>query len=235
MTISVAIADNHVLSRLHLQSMLSGFDDVDVLCASPSSLMLANELGNRAVDALYLDMDQQEDDHAELLAEFPGSTPAIVYVSAHAQYTTRAAKVPAVDYLLKPYAPERVSESLRRVRARTVLPRRYPDRLALPIGRRTELVAVTDIDYLSAHANYVCVHVGKREFVLRESMAAMQAKLDPYAFLRVHRSCLVRVDSISELESIASGRHLLRLRSGASVEAGRGARDALRCRLGITH
>jgi DNA-binding LytR/AlgR family response regulator len=110
----------------------------------------------------------------------------------------------------------------------------YLQKIALPIGRRVEIVSVHEIDYLRSHANYVSLHVGSREFVLRATLASVQAQLDPARFLRVHRCCLVQLEAIARLEAIDSGRYRLNLRSGAQVLAGRAAKHTLRIRLGIS-
>lgn len=109
----------------------------------------------------------------------------------------------------------------------------YLQKMAVPIGRRVEIVLVSEIDYLRSHANYVSLHVGSREFVLRATLASVQAQLDPARFLRVHRCCLVQLEAIAQLEAIDSGRYRLNLRSGAQVLAGRAVKQTLRLRLCI--
>jgi two-component system, LytTR family, response regulator len=112
-------------------------------------------------------------------------------------------------------------------------PREYPARLAVPIGSRLRFVATEEIDYIAAAANYAEIHVGGHAFVLRETMAGLEARLDPRAFLRIHRSRIVRLAAIEDIEPLASGQYVVRLKSGLRLTSGRSYRALLQKALGL--
>ena len=241
--ILVAVVDDEPLARMRLQRLLAHFEDVElVLCVSDSGALM-QAITAQPVDLLFIDIEMPELDGFSAFSRLPEPRPLLVFVTAHADYASRAFDVRAVDYLLKPVTLDRIGESLQRVRlaraaqaalASAALPTvRYAESLALPMGRRTELVDTQSIDYLQAQANYVSVFVGEREFVLRSTLGALIEQLDPAQFLRIHRSCLVRLGAVQAVTGLSSGRYQLRLHSGKIVLAGRSARQQLRLYLGL--
>ena len=151
----------------------------------------------------------------------------------------RAAGLQADDYLLKPISADRLLQALERVQralaseAAIIATPAIPRRLALPIGRRMQMVELDELDCALAQANYVELKVGARSFVLRETISGFHARLDPQRFLRIHRSAIVRIDAIREIEPLASGRYRVNLHSGQRLVSGRSYRDALRAALGL--
>jgi two-component system LytT family response regulator len=164
---------------------------------------------------------------------------AVIFVTAHAEHAVRAFDVQAVDYLLKPISAERLLQAVERAQralatdAPLAAPPAIPRRLALPIGRRMQMVELDELDCALAQANYVELKVGTRTFVLRETISGFHARLDPQRFLRIHRSAIVRVDAIREVEPLASGRYRVSLHGGQRLVSGRSYRDALRAALGL--
>ena len=112
-----------------------------------------------------------------------------------------------------------------RQRARPAV--RPATRIAVRDGLRVHFVETVDLEYVTAEGNYVTLHAGGRESMLRETLAAMEARLDPGAFVRVHRSTIVRIDRVVEIESVASGEYVLKLRGGVTVTSGRSYRQAV--------
>ena len=109
----------------------------------------------------------------------------------------------------------------------------YPRRIAVPSAGRMQLLSVADIDLASAQGNYVRLRVAGREYLLRETLAGLLAKLDPAAYVQVHRSHAVRIEAIRDVETLESGQYLLRLHNGERVGTGRRYRAALREALGL--
>jgi two-component system LytT family response regulator len=184
--------------------------------------------------------------------------PAIVFVTAHDRFAIRAFEINAVDYLQKPVIRERFARAFARVKARRAAQaalagaaapsgpgpdalhglrglldslaatHRRVKRLAVRAAGRTELVDVDDIDWIGAAENYVQLHVGKATHLLHVTMAALETTLDPAAFLRVHRSIIVRVDRIKALAPMSHGEYVITLSTGASLRSGRTYADRLR-------
>ena len=100
--------------------------------------------------------------------------------------------------------------------------------LPVPAGSRLRMVPVQSIDCVIAQLNYVELHVGAERLSLRETMAAMELQLDPRHFARIHRSRIVRIAAVTEIESSGAGQYVVRLASGACLRSGPAYRDGVR-------
>ncbi len=187
--------------------------------------------------------------------------PAVVFATAHDRYALAAFEVSAVDYLLKPFDARRVREALRRVRARGAPapglaaqlaalaarlgaaphaaagapapdgPPRWAERLVVGAARTQRVVPVREVEWVEAADNYVRVHAPGGGGLLREPLAALERRLDPARFARVHRSALVNLARVRELRPLPSGDYELTLQSGAAVTLSRTYRDDVLARL----
>jgi two-component system LytT family response regulator len=108
----------------------------------------------------------------------------------------------------------------------------YIDRLMVKSDGRVFFVKVTDVDYFEASGNYVRVHVGKTSHLIRETMAAMEASLNPQLFARIHRAVIVNLDRIKELQPWFAGDYVVILRDGRQLKLSRTYREALQSRMG---
>lgn len=233
------IADDEPLARARLLRLLSQFEDVEVVadCASGGEAIAALQL--QRPDVVFLDIQMPDLDGFDVLESLPKpERPHVVFVTAHSEHAVRAFGARAVDYLLKPVSAERLRQAVERVRPlppadASVPVRDYPARIAVPVGLRIQLVPTDEIDYISAHANYAELHLGTRALVLRETMAHLESRLDPRRFLRVHRSRIVRLDAIVDVESQSSGQFLLRLKCGTRLATGRSYHPCIRTALGL--
>lgn len=159
--------------------------------------------------------------------------PAIVFVTAFDQFAVAAFDAAAIDYLLKPVAPERLEKAVQRVveRRRVAEAEPQPDH-AQPAHRyaqefwvpnRGELsrVAVADIDRIEAERDYMRLHAGNRSWLIHETIGALEARLDPALFIRLHRSTIVRRDRITRLAHDGQGNWMAELSSGDELRIGR--------------
>lgn len=171
--------------------------------------------------------------------------PATIFVTAYDKYAMRAFDASAVDYLLKPFLPDRFSRALTRARDRwqnrqdkdaakrlfALLDNRYPSdyvqRLAVASGGRIVFVAVEEIDWIGAEDNYARLHAGRRVYEVRETLQALMEKLDPREFIRVHRSTIVNVRRIREVQPWFQGSHIIVLQSGEELRMSRYQKDAV--------
>lgn len=172
-------------------------------------------------------------------------------MTAYPDYALRAFDVRALDYLLKPFAPPRFRRAL--ARAREELARLETDQLVRHVARlgsagppsrpasdrlmvkadgRVYLVRTEDLDWVEAAGNYLRLHVGPATHMVRQTMNAIEAQLDPEQFLRIHRSQMVNIDRIRELQPLLNGEYAVVLRSGERLTLSRGYRERVRSRLG---
>ena len=238
-----AIVDDELLARQRLLRMLGELGGVDVVGCYGDGHQALEGLAARPADVLFLDIRMPQLDGFQLIERLPAKRPLVVFVSAYGERALDAFAVEAVDYLVKPLSPLRLRDALARVRAwhaRLDPPApvaqagaRYPERLAVPDGERVRMVPVEQISMLVAQGNYVELVLAGRSLLLRETLSALVARLDPARFVRIHRSRAVRVDLIEQVEPYGAGQYWLRLRDGTCLASGRSYRHALREVLGL--
>ena len=155
--------------------------------------------------------------------------PYVIFVTAHAEHAVEAFDAEAVDYLLKPFDEERLARALDR--AREGIARRRParrlDRFAVVLGRRTRYVPAADVDWIEGSGNYAKLHVGKETHLVRTTLSSLDEELDPGRFARVHRSAIVALDRVRELQSLGGGEYRVVLRDGTLVPMSQRYRDRL--------
>ena len=235
----VVIADDEPLARLRMRRLLGGIAGVTVVGECASGIEVMKLLPDCDCDLLFLDIQMPGADGFQALEHVVERPRAVVFTTAYAEHAVRAFEVQAVDYLLKPVSEERLQRAVERVQrmltgeAAPIAPPAFPRRLALPIGRRMQMVELDELDCVLAQANYVELRAGPRSFVLRETISGFHAKLDPARFLRIHRSAIVRVDAVREVEQLASGRYRVTLQGGQRLVSGRSYRESLRAALGL--
>lgn len=234
--IRTLVVDDEPPARRRLCDLLRDEPDVVVVGECGTAAQALDAVRTHRPDLVFLDVRMPGGD-GFVLTEHTGATgPLIVIVSAFSEHALRAFDAQALDYLMKPFSRQRLTQSLDRVRtglARPAPPSPAPlRRLPVTVGRRTRLVETAAIDCLRAEGNYVRVHAGEF-YLIRDALANLCARLDPAAFARVHRSAAVRVDQVREVETLAHGEYVLRLASGCSVISGRRYRDAVRAALDL--
>ncbi len=176
--------------------------------------------------------------------------PVTVFVTAYDQHALAAFDAAAVDYLLKPFEDARFHRALARARAAAVMRatgdledrlRRlvgapepapaYAARIAVETRGTVRFVPVEAIDYVTADGPYAVLHAGGERFVVREAMHALEARLDPVQFARIHRSTILRLDRLDSLRVAAGGDYSARLRDGTHLRVSRSRYDALTAQL----
>jgi len=252
--IRTLIVDDEPAARDGIRQLLSG--DPDILVAGECADGLEATAAIRATvpDLVFLDVQMPELDGFGVLREVGvESPPAFVFVTAYDQYALRAFEVHAIDYLLKPFTDERFRESLQRAKQQVRqgelvgLSRKlaalldsygagarpqYLERLVVKSGGKVTLLRVADIEWIDSEGDYVRIHVGKAWHLLRETMKNLETQLDPERFVRIHRSTIVNLERIKELQPFFRGEYVVVLQSGITLKLSRGYRDHLEARLG---
>jgi two-component system LytT family response regulator len=239
--IRTVVADDEPIARARIVSLLRGEEDIDVVGECADGREARQAIADTSPDLLFLDVQMPEVDGLAL-ARTLGSTgaPVIVFVTAHEDYAVRAFEVRALDYLLKPVSAERFRATLAHARDQVArrraegagAPRPRRDRLMVKSGGRIHVIRAAEIDWCEASGNYVGLHVGARCHLVRDTMAHLEAELDPRQFMRIHRSAIVNVDRVQEMQPSFNGEFVVILRSGTRLTLSRGYRDALQARLG---
>ncbi|MBT2748754.1 MULTISPECIES: LytTR family DNA-binding domain-containing protein [unclassified Lysobacter] len=233
--IRAILADDEPMALMRLSRLLREEDGIEVVaeCGDGTSALAA--LSAHCPDVAFLDIHMPGMDGLSVSASVVANGACVVFVTAHSEHAVHAFEADAVDYLLKPFTTRRLQAALARLRARLTARRpAFPERLSLQAGARLRSISVQTIDSLIASANYVEVHSGNERFLTRETLSAIETRLDPTQFVRIHRSRVIRIGAVRDMEVLPSGQYLLRLHNGQKLSGGRSYRDRLRKALGIS-
>lgn len=237
------VADDEALARGLVRDYVARCSGVRIVheCADVATLAAALEQGG--ADAAMLDIRMPGRDLFEVLDDIRQQQPlpALVFATAYDRYAVRAFEMNAVDYLVKPFTESRFAETIGRLREyqrrgtpADGVPRllrdlgRRPDRLLVPEGRRIVPVAVSAIGWIQAEGDYARIHADGKSYLVYRTLNELEARLDPAEFLRVHRSAIVRLDQIQEVEPAGSGRYRVTLQGGGTLTVSRGRAQALK-------
>jgi two-component system, LytTR family, response regulator len=252
--IRTLVVDDEPVARKSLQVLLAKDPEVEVVGACATGREAIQALCREPVDLLLLDVEMPGVDGFEVLrAAGPGAAAAVVLVTAFDGYALQAFDAGAIHYLLKPFDDARFTQVLARAKqhvrglrvqglARSLgalcssapapaplsaSSSGYIERLALKEGGRVLPLAVEEIDWVEADDYYVLVHVGPRSHLLRLSLRELEAQLDPRRFLRIHRSTLVNLARVKELQPLFHGEYWVLLHNGHRLKLSRSYREGL--------
>lgn len=232
--IRAIVVDDEPMALARLARLLREEDGVEVVAECEDGASAIAALRSHRPDVAFLDIRMPGIDGLHVSANAVAGDTCVVYVTAHSEHAVRAFETDAVDYLLKPFTVRRLQATLARLRARMAARgSAFPERLLLQAGARQRLVPVQVIDSLIASANYVEVQCGHEQLLARETLSAIEARLDPAQFVRIHRSRVIRIGAVRDVELLPSGQYLLRLHNGQKLSGGRSYRDQLRKALGM--
>jgi two-component system, LytTR family, response regulator len=246
-TIRTVIADDEGLALKKLRILLSSESGVSVLTECRDGKQALAAVETYKPDLLFLDVQMPGLDGFEVLGQIPEDRmPIVVFTTAYDRYAIRAFEAHALDYLLKPFNQARLHRALERARKELLKaheegvktrildllnatkPESKPfQRLVIRTAGRVVFLDLNEIDWIEAAANYVRIHTGKDSYLLREGIGHMSAKLDPAHFVRIHRSIVVNVNRIRELQPCDNGEYIAVLRNGKELSCSRGCRSEL--------
>jgi two-component system, LytTR family, response regulator len=251
--LTTLVVDDEPLARERLMGLLSAEADVEVLGECRDGEEAVSAIHERHPDLVLLDVEMPRMNGFQVIDTIgPDRMPMVIFVTAYDQHAIHAFEVRALDYLLKPFDRERFTDALQRARTQIEsqtngdlgrrlialmkdLKRDPPktDRLVVKSGGRLFFLRADEIDWIEAAGNYVRLHVGGQSHLLRETMNAIEARLDPERFFRIHRSRIVNVERIQEMQPWLNGEYSIVLRSGVRLTLSRGYRERLQDRLKI--
>jgi two-component system, LytTR family, response regulator len=255
--IRVLIVDDEPSARSAMRRLLKADRDVAVVAEARHGLEAVRALTEDGIDLVFLDIQMPGLDGFGVVREVgAGHMPPTVFVTAYDQHALHAFEVYALDYLLKPYTDERFYRATERAKAairqgrladvsrqlaalltgtgETAAPPSWSYVRRFPIKRdgRVVLVPVRDIDWVEAERDHVRVHVGKSAYVLRDTMRNIGDQLDPRWFVRIHRSTIVNIERVRELQPMFKGAYVVVLHDGTELQLSRGQRNHLEAMLG---
>jgi two-component system LytT family response regulator len=226
----VLLVDDEPLARQRLRQMLADHADVEIVGEAEHVEQARDLTRGERPDLILLDIRMPGADGFALVESLHLTPmPYVIFVTAHAEHAVQAFDAAAMDYLLKPFDEERLARALDRARAGIARrgPARFLDRFAVVLGRRTRYVPASDVDWIEGSGNYAKLHVGRETHLVRATLSALDEGLDPARFARVHRSAIVALDRVRELQSLGGGEYRVVLRDGIQVPMSQRYRDRL--------
>jgi DNA-binding LytR/AlgR family response regulator len=227
----VLVVDDEAPARSELLHLLGAHADVVADEASNAAEALERAEGRR-FDAIFLDVEMPGLtglDAAPLVRE-RADPPAVVFVTAHAEYAVEAFAVEAFDYLLKPVEPERLARVLDRLRERRRAEPGRPQRIPVVAGGRTELIDVEHVHFAQADGDYCRVHTYDRSYLSTSSLGELEASLPPERFARIHRSYVVNLAKVAAVKRAGADRLRLVVDDAARTELDVARRQSRRVR-----
>jgi two-component system, LytTR family, response regulator len=241
MKIRALIVDDEPLGRRGVLRFLRDDPEIDVVAQCSDGQAAVDAILARNPDLVFLDIQMPEMDGFEVVRRVgPQNMPVTIFVTAYDRYAVRAFDANAIDYLLKPVgqarferalarAKERIAESSNEDVAERIVATlkqikrqdKYLDRLPVSENGRILFVKTKEIDWIEANGNYARLHVGARTHEIRETLNSLERKLDPRDFLRIHRSTVVNVHLIKEIQPWFHGYHLVLLQNGQELRMSR--------------
>jgi two-component system LytT family response regulator len=249
--IRALIVDDEPLARRRIKSLLAQDSTVDVIGECSDGHKAVASISELTPDLVFLDVQMPAMDGFEVIKTIGAERmPTVIFVTAYDQYALKAFEVNALDYLLKPFDRRRFQKTLERAKAMISglgngnvnnqllsllrdLRREHetPERFVIKSGGRVVFLRVEEIDVMRAVGNYVRLQVGRDSHFMRETMTGMEAKLDPDRFMRIHRSTIVNLDRVKEVQPWAKGEYVLIMRDGTRLIMSRRYRERLNERL----
>ena len=239
------IVDDEPLARRGVVLRLRKFRDIEIVGECGDGQSAVERILERSPDVVFLDIQMPGMDGFEVLRALPiENLPAVIFLTAYEQHALRAFDAHALHYLLKPVDDTRFAAAVNRARdlvdsafkadmAQRVMKMLdrvsdgYAYRFTVQTGSRIQIVMAGDVEWIGPAGDYVELHVNGRSFLVRETMASLEQRLDPAKFLRIHRSRIVQSRGIVELRSIENREFTVKLSDGSEHRSSRTYADRI--------
>jgi two-component system LytT family response regulator len=245
--IRAVIVDDELLARKFIRRMLKHEPDWELVGEASNGNEAVETIKSQKPDIVFLDVQMPEMDGFAVLEKVGlGQLPDIVFTTAYESYAIRAFELHALDYLLKPFDQQRFRDAIRHAKERlhsrqqedgrrqigALLERinskqPYLERLIIKADGRITFLNTCEIDWIEADDKYVHLHTGKGARMVRQTLTAMEGQLDPTRFVRIHRSAMVNIERIKELQPLFSGEYSLLMEDKTKLTLSRTYKDKL--------
>ena len=225
------IVDDEALARERVRTLLAQAAGVTVVGECSGGREAVDAILAERPDLVFLDVQMPDLNGFEVLdAVATEWLPAVIFVTAYDEYAIKAFDVHAIDYLLKPIEPERFRKALARATKRgllSLLDERPIDRLVIRTRGKVSFLKPSEIDWIEADGKHARLHAGRETHVVRHTLTRLEQRLASHNFVRVHRSAIVNVDRIKELEPWFHGEYVVILKDGTKLTSSAAHSQAL--------
>ncbi len=231
--IRTIIVDDEELARQVLRELIARHAELEIVAECKNGFEAVKAIGELKPDLLFLDIQMPKLDGFEVL-ELTGADMAIVFATAYDEYALKAFDVHAVDYLLKPFGAERFEKALSQARQKlgrsmpiaelaqaSRAPGEFLERIVVRDGTRVHVIAVEKLDYAEAQDDYIALASEGRKHLKQQTIASLEASLDPARFLRIHRSYLANLERIAKIEPYGKDSKVAVLKDGTQLPVSR--------------
>ena len=257
----VLVADDERLARQRLEDLLVREESIEIVGRTDNGLTTVAAIRELEPDLVFLDIQMPGKTGLEVVREIGADAmPPVIFTTAY-DHAVTAFDLAAIDYLIKPFDDERFEKAFRRARKMIELKqvsklseelrsllgaegsgkggggsgkREYLERIAVEMRGQVRIVPVKQIDYLIASGPYAELFVGDKRYLIRERMQALEERLDPARFFRIHRSAIVRLDLIETLIRNPGGDYAVRLKGGVKLKVSRSRFEKLEQQMGMS-
>ena len=240
-SLRVLIIDDEPPARKKLTMLLREEPDIEVVGQASNGIEAVAAIEEHRPDVVFLDIQMPGMNGFEVLEALGmDDLPLVVFVTAYDQHAVKAFEVHAADYLLKPFDRQRLQSCLARLRGKgdsvnsklkellaEFRSRDYLSRVIVKSRGRVLFLKLEEVDWIETSANYVELHSAKQSYLLRETLSALEHRLNPSQFVRVHRSTIVNIDRIQELQPWSHGDFIVVLKDGTKLRISRRYRENL--------
>ena len=242
--VKAVIVDDEELARQVLREYLASVPGVEIVAECANGFEAVKAIAERKPDLVFLDVQMPKLDGFEVL-ELIGRDVAVIFITAYDRYAMKAFEAHAVDYLLKPFRPERLQTAVERARQRIGAPgpspselaaaarepEHYASRVVVKDGTKVHVIPVERLDYAEAQDDYVALHSEGRSHLKQQTIAHLEAALDPRQFVRIHRSYLVNLARVERIEPYSKDSRVAVLQGGAQLPVSRAGYERLKALL----
>jgi two-component system LytT family response regulator len=233
-TIRAIIVDDEDLARQVIREMLKAHPEIEIVAECTNGFDAVKRVAELKPDLMFLDVQMPKLDGFEVL-ELIGNEVAVIFATAYDEHAIRAFDVHAVDYLLKPFRAERLSDALQRAKERigkkppaatdqlsaTARSGEYSERIVVKDGTRVHIFPAAKLDYAEAQDDYVALVSQGKKYLKQQTISSFEASLDPRNFVRVHRSYVVNLERVTRLEPYGKDSHIAILHDGSRLPVSR--------------
>jgi two-component system LytT family response regulator len=243
MPLRAIVVDDEPLARRLVREHLAAMPDAEVVVECASGFEAVKAIQELSPDIVLIDVQMPKLNGFEVLELVEGSF-AVIFITAHDEHAVRAFEVNAVDYLLKPVDAARFRQAWQKageaVRRRSVMPPRAlaalgekrSDRILIRDGGNVHVVPTETVDVITAQDDYVELRADGKKYLKQQTMVEIEAQLDPYRFVRIHRSTIINIDRLAKIELYAKDSRMVMLNDGSSWNVSRAGYERLRKMMG---
>ncbi|MEO0474017.1 MAG: LytTR family DNA-binding domain-containing protein [Bacteroidota bacterium] len=251
----VAIVDDEPYALRNLRTMLSAYQSLEIVAECADGHQAIEELSTLQPELVFLDIQMPEMDGFGVIRQLRKVyQPYVIFATAYSEHAIKAFDVNALDYLLKPFDESRLDQAIQKafsqlnqegesredlyqkidqlLQSVQPAPTTFLRKLSVRKGNRIVLIDVKEVDWIQADNQYVRIHSKGQQHVMRNSLNALEARLDPQQFCRTHRSAIVNLDRIQAIEPHFKGEYVIHLSSGERVKLARNRKEKLQALLG---